>query len=104
LVVDAVLRNQSPLAEFPAIREKNKDFRVSGANFAQIMPPKCNDIRNLWWQFPTQTNRELNRCSREKSCGERGIKEPVSLLGSEEREVAVTELLGLLTACDVARI
>jgi hypothetical protein len=26
LVVDAVLRNQSPTAKFPAIREKNRDF------------------------------------------------------------------------------
>jgi hypothetical protein len=34
LVADAVLRNQSPYAEFPANREKNREFQF----FAPLLP------------------------------------------------------------------
>jgi hypothetical protein len=65
LVADAVLRNQSPVAKFPANREKNTesdDFGGFSISFSSKIISWSNDLPS---QFPVQTNREIIEACRE---------------------------------------
>jgi hypothetical protein len=65
LVADAVLRNQSPVAEFPANREKNTESGDFGG-FSIFGSSKIISWSNdLPSQFPVQTNREIIEGCRE---------------------------------------
>jgi hypothetical protein len=64
LVVDAVLRNRSPLCEFPARREKSREFFGFGLVWRKPVS-ELTVFQGVTAKFPKILSRELICCTRE---------------------------------------
>ena len=65
MVEDAVLRNRSQRAKFPANREKYRELEDLGQFGAHSGAEKVRCVNELGVKFPTLANRELIRAFRE---------------------------------------